>query len=119
MKFNCFFSKDTQYYDEIMNDLTRNILRLTKENTTDERIIVPLYKTLDFLLECEEFTRWKTGTPIFSSDLFAIISQDTATSKSINKLLAVSGLSVGIFTHVSKEFKKNVFLMLSKLLTHK
>ena len=102
-----------------MNDLSKNLLRLAKENTNDERIIVPLYKTLDFLIECDEFNRWKTGIPLFSSELFAIISQDITSSKSINKLLAVAGLSVGVFTFVAKEFKKNVFLMLSKLLTHK
>lgn len=102
-----------------MNDLSKNLLRLAKENTNDERIIVPLYKTLDFLIESDEFNRWKAGIPLFSSELFVLISQDITSSKSINKLLAVSGLSVGVFTFIAKESKKSVFQMLSKLLTHK
>ena len=76
-----FYSKDVENYDAIMNDICKNFLKLLKEHTNDERVIVPLYKTLDFLFEAEEFNRWKVGVPLFSNDLFAVVSTDIANSK--------------------------------------
>lgn len=102
-----------------MDCLSKSFLRLIKEHSNDERLIIPLFKTLDYLFESDEFARWKKGIAFFSNDLLAIISQDVMNSKSISKLLAISGLMVGLFNHVTKEFQKNAFLMLSNLLTHK
>ena len=102
-----------------MDDLCKNFLRLIKEYNHEERLIIPLYKTLDFLYESEEFKKWETGMQLFSQDLFILISLDILNSKSINKLLAISGLIVGLFSQLAKELKKNAFLMISKLLTHK
>lgn len=112
-------SKDTQNYDEILGEICQSFTKLIKENSSEERLIVPLYKTLDYLFESEEFARWKNGLMGFSNDLLAIISQEVTTSKSIGKLLALSGLSVGVFIYVSKENKKNSFSIMGKLLTHK
>lgn len=112
-------SKDTQNYDEILGEICQSFTKLIKENSNEERLIVPLYKTLDYLFESEEFARWKNGLMGFSNDLLAIVSQEVTTSKSISKLLALSGLSVGVFIYVSKEHKKNSFSIMGKLLTHK
>lgn len=112
-------SKDTQNYDEILGEICQSFTRLIKENSSEERLIVPLYKTLDYLFESEEFARWKNGLMGFSNDLLTIISKEVTTSKSIGKLLALSGLSVGVFIYVSKENKKNSFSIMGKLLTHK
>lgn len=114
---NC--SKDALNYEDVMEDVSGNLQRLVKENISEERVIAPLYKTLDFLFEAEEFARWKTGIAGFADRLYLLISQDIASSKSITKLMAVAGLSVGVFTHLSKENKRNGFQTLAKLMTHK
>ena len=43
----------------LMHRLLREILQLMKECYRDERVIVPLYKTLDFILERNEVTEWE------------------------------------------------------------
>ena len=102
-----------------MQEICASFLRLIKENNTDERLIIPLYKTLDYLFESEEFIKWKAGIPTFSHDLFTFISNDIVNSKSISKLLSLPGLMVSLFTYVGKDLRKNSFLMMTKLLTHK
>lgn len=102
-----------------MQEIFQYFLKIIKENSQDERIIVPLYKTLDYLYDSEELKKWKQGIGAFSDELFVFISQDIANSKSISKLLALSGLAVGVFIHVSKHNKKNAALMMVKLMTHK
>ena len=44
--------------EDELKGLLETVLDLMKAHFKDERIIVPLYKTLDFLLEREELLRW-------------------------------------------------------------
>lgn len=55
--------------EEELKGLLETVLDLMKVHFKEERIIVPLYKTLDFLLEREELLRWP-GLQAFDTQLY-------------------------------------------------
>ena len=57
-----------------MANLMDQIVALLKNHYKDERIIVPLYKTIDFLFEREELIKWK-GIKKYDTQLYYLIEK--------------------------------------------
>jgi hypothetical protein len=66
-----------------------------KQHYKEERIIVPLYKTLDFMLEREEVAQWE-GIRKYDTQLFYLIEKELNKTKSIMKVSAATGLFVSL-----------------------
>jgi hypothetical protein len=49
-----------------------DVVKLMKNYFRDDRIIVPLYKTLDFVLEMEEVITWE-GIKKYDTELFYLV----------------------------------------------
>ncbi len=73
------------------------IIDLMKSHYKDERIIVPLYKTLDFLLEREELIGWE-GLRKYDTQLYYLIEKELNKTKSIIKVSAATGLFVSLLS---------------------
>ena len=57
-----------------MANLMDQIVALLKNHYKDERIIVPLYKTIDFLFDREELIKWK-GIKKYDTQLYYLIEK--------------------------------------------
>ncbi len=86
-----------------------------KECYRDERVIVPLYKTLDFILERGEVIQWK-GIHDYDLDLFAAIEREVAKTKSILKVSAATGLYVSLLSLNNPQTKKSILASIIKIL---
>jgi hypothetical protein len=62
-----------------------------------ERIIVPLFKTLDFLLEREELIQWE-GLKKYDTQIYYQIEKELNKTKSIAKVSAATGLFVNLLS---------------------
>ncbi len=51
-----------------------DVIKLLKNYFRDDRIIIPLYKTLDFILEKEEVNSWE-GVRKYDTELFYLIEK--------------------------------------------
>jgi hypothetical protein len=49
----------TEKVDAFFITLLKNAIDIIEEHSKDERVIVPMFKTLDFLLEKQEIISWK------------------------------------------------------------
>ena len=80
-----------------------------------ERIIVPLYKTLDFLLEREELISWP-GLKQFDTQLYYQIEKELNKTKSIAKVSASTGLFVSLLSLNNEETKSGILASIIKIL---
>ncbi len=78
-----------------MVDLMEQVLALLREHCKEERIIVPLFKTLDFLLEREDLAAWP-GLRRYDTALYYQIEKELNKTKSILKVSAATGLYVNL-----------------------
>ena len=60
--------------EDKMANLMDQIVALLKNHYKDERIIVPLYKTIDFLFDREEVIKWK-GIKKYDTQLYYLIEK--------------------------------------------
>jgi hypothetical protein len=80
-----------------------------------ERIIVPLYKTLDFLLEREELITWP-GLKRYDTQIYYQIEKELNKTKSIVKVSAATGLFVSLLSLNNEETKPGILTSLIKIL---
>lgn len=86
-----------------------------KECFKDERVIVPLYKTLDFILERPEVMSWP-GIHNYDLDLFSAIEREVVKTKSIIKVSASTGLYVSLLSLNNPQTKKSIIESIIKIL---
>ena len=51
-----------------------DIIKILKENYRDDRVIIPMYKTIDYILERSEVITWP-GLRKFDFDLYACVER--------------------------------------------
>lgn len=86
-----------------------------KAHFKEERIIVPLYKTLDFLLEREELLKWE-GLRKYDTALYYQIEKELNKTKSIIKVSAATGLFVSLLSLNNEETKPGILNSIIKIL---
>ena len=57
-----------------MDRLITEVIKILKDHFRDDRIVIPMYKTLDYILEREEVITWK-GLRKFDFDLYASVER--------------------------------------------
>lgn len=83
--------------DRLIEQLLVESIIILEKHYRDDRIVVPLYKTLDYVLEREEIASWE-GLPKLSERLWAILSKECNKSKMIIKISS----GVGLYVHLLK-----------------
>lgn len=96
-------------------DLLEQILALLREHCKEERIIVPLFKTLDFLLEREELAKWP-GLRRYDTALYYQIEKELSKTKSILKVSAATGLYVNLLGLNNEETKPGILKAIVRIL---
>jgi hypothetical protein len=91
------------------------VIKLLKNYFRDDRIIIPLYKTLDFILEKEEVNTWE-GLRKYDTELFYLIEKEIGKMKNIVKTSASTGLYVSLLSLNNEETKKGILLRIIKIL---
>ena len=86
-----------------------------KQHYKDERIIVPLFKTLDFILERTEVIEWG-GIKLYDAELLALIEKEVGKSKNILKVSSSTGLYVALLSLNNPETKPIVLKTVVKIL---
>ena len=99
----------------LMHRLLKEILKLMKECYRDDRIIVPLYKTLDYILERNQVIEWD-GIREYDLDIFAAIDREVSKTKSILKVSASTGLYVSLLTLNNPQTKGQISQSIVKIL---
>jgi len=90
-------------------------MQLMKLHYKDERVIVPLYKTVDFLLEREELRKWK-GIHRYDTQLYYLIEKELNKTKSILKVSAATGLFVSLLSLNNEETKQSIIASIINIL---
>lgn len=90
-------------------------MALMKDHYKEERIIVPLYKTLDFLLERQDFLGW-SGLRKYDTALYYQIEKELNKTKSILKVSAATGLYVGLLGLNNEETKPGILRAIIRIL---
>lgn len=88
-------AKDDKNAKEVFNSIFESIIRVLEEHQKEERIITPMFKTLDFMFEKSEILSWVKETS-FGEKIFAIIGKEIKGTKSMTKIPAAVGLIVGL-----------------------
>lgn len=101
--------------EECLVDLVEQILGIMKAHFKEERVIVPLYKTLDFLLEREELAKWE-GLTKFDTQLYYQIEKEVSKTKSIHKVSASTGLYVNLLALNNPETKPGIIEAIVRIL---
>lgn len=101
--------------EDLLDSLLQEVIRMMQLNYKDERVIVPLYKTLDFLLEREELRRWE-GIHKYDTQLYYLIEKELNKTKSILKVSAATGLFVSLLSLNNQETKPNIIASITKIL---
>lgn len=79
----------------LLEQFFNDVIKLLKNYFRDDRIIIPLYKTLDFILEKEEIITWE-GLRKYDTELFYSIEKEIGKMKNIVKTSASTGLYVSL-----------------------
>lgn len=82
---------------ELLEQFFNDVIKLLKNYFRDDRIIIPLYKTLDFVLEKEEVNTWE-GLRKYDTELFYLIEKEIGKMKNIVKTSASTGLYVNLLS---------------------
>lgn len=98
-----------------MDRLFGDILKLMRAHYKDERIIIPLYKTLDYILERAEVITWE-GIRKYDTQLFLAIDREIAKTKNILKVSSATGLFVSLLVLNNHEIKKALMESILKIL---
>ncbi|KRX05461.1 Armadillo-type fold [Pseudocohnilembus persalinus] len=104
--------------DEIFTMLFENSLQILNDYSKDERVIVPLFNTLDFIMENNEISSWDKSIK-YSEQLLEKIIQETQKTKSIHKLSASVGLIVGLVQLNNKNIQNKLYNLVHDYLVHK
>ena len=81
----CFNRKDDKNAKEVFNSIFESIIRVLEEHQKEERIVTPMFKTLDFMFEKSEILSWVKETS-FGEKIFAIIGKEIKGTKSMTKV---------------------------------
>lgn len=73
--------------DQLLTQLFDNSIKLLKDYAKDERIITPLFKTLDFIFEKQEIQCWGKSK-IYARQIYDLIVSETKSTKSIMKVIS-------------------------------
>jgi hypothetical protein len=93
-------------HEELMEKLVREVIELMKSSYRDERVMVPLLKTVDFILEREEVMGWR-GMSGYDEELFGVIRKEIGKGrKNILKVCAVTGVYVSLLSLNNGKIKK-------------
>ena len=90
-----------------MGFLFTEIIGILKEHYRDDRIIVPMYKTIDYILERSEVISWE-GLRKFDLDLYSCVEREVGKTKSIMKVSASTGIYVSLLILNNPETKKPI-----------
>lgn len=94
-QFISAIAKDSKNASEVFNSIFESVIRILEEHAKEERIITPMFKTLDFMFEKSEILSWVKETS-FGEKIFAIIVKEIKGTKSMTKIPAAVGLIVGL-----------------------
>lgn len=104
--------------DQLLTQLFDNSIKLLKDYAKDERIITPLFKTLDFIFEKQEIQCWGKSK-IYARQIYDLIVSETKSTKSIMKLTASVGLIVGLINLQCGDTTILLLRLVAQYLVHK
>jgi len=76
----------------------QNIIMILEENKNNDRITIPLLKTLEIIFENNDLSNYSI-IETFSTKLFYIVRVEILKTKSIAKLTAVCGVFSGVLQY--------------------
>ncbi|KAL4496061.1 hypothetical protein ABPG72_015483 [Tetrahymena utriculariae] len=108
----------TQHQNEVFALTFENIIKILNEYAKEERVVIPMFKTLDFMFEKSEIQEWaKTNT--YGEKIFEIICKEIKGTKSILKIPSCVGLIVGLMNLQKESIQNDMLELILSILTHK